>query len=233
MNPQEFVDQFNKAPPASAADLAKGMHLCYKNGAALLAEARTLRDSSPGRALALAILALEEIAKIFVLAEFVSRTLAGPIPGEEIRKALRSHRVKQLVFALYGTHVKSPILSYETEIPAGLVPLLDRFKQLSLYVDLTTHGFLDPGEFGRDNIEWVDWLIAAVTERLDSLYELHSTEEASTVVVQSMLDLLRKAASAVRTAGGLESSQAEDAVKGALREFLAARRAALERGDEE
>jgi AbiV family abortive infection protein len=187
MTPEAFLRQLDEVGTATPDDLARGMHLSYENAYRLLRDAAKLLKASPERALALAILAMEEAGKIFVLFNAAVTSNGIPVPWAEIRKAIRKHGTKQQLLAAYGQGLPtigvrlpedSP-LRYETPIPGGLVALLDRFKQLCLYVDFTSVGFIAPKSFGAANREWARWAIQVTRERLRSLKPIHGTARGS------------------------------------------------------
>lgn len=55
--------------PLTDAEIARGAHFCYLNARRLLEDARVLADRSPGHALSLTVLALEELGKVPLLFE--------------------------------------------------------------------------------------------------------------------------------------------------------------------
>lgn len=192
------------------------MHLCFRNAASLLQDARLLRPTRPERAISLAVLALEETGKIFMLC-----SLAGEIAGQatswrKVKRKLTSHRRKQRLFGVYGSAVLSEFAKssgkklYEQPVPPGLSPLLNRMKQLGFYVDWIDGAFYSPAQMGEQNAQWADWLIPAVEERLSSIESMHATEETSVWV----------AAKAAGLSGKLRQASTVDEVKQVLRKFV-------------
>ena len=57
----------------SLDELGRGMHLCYLNARDLVEDAEVLLNRRPGRALSLAILAWEELAKILIFGNAASK----------------------------------------------------------------------------------------------------------------------------------------------------------------
>lgn len=213
MNQLDLLEVLKPPAEVSSEELAVGMHKCFANAGTLLEDARLLLERSPGRALSLAILALEETAKIFILCE-----LAVPAPtvvGSKVRSAIASHARKQYVLASYGRHVLGN--PYEVDIPLGLVAHLDRLKQLGFYVDITTQGFLSPQTLGEQNRDWAVWAIEAAQERLDSIAQFHETPEASATFVRRGT-LMRELVGRIQAAGGPDSPQATEVVEEFLRE---------------
>lgn len=213
---ENFLAKF-RGGEVNCTELGRAMHLCYQNACSLVEDATILAKSSPGRALSLAIIALEEIAKIFLLCEAAADAYQKPIEWSEVSSKFLSHKRKQEVFAMYGKTILEKLgKGYEMEFPFGLPPLLDKLKQLGLYVDHFDDGFVDPLWFGNANISWVHWAIALAKERLDSISGLHSTEEASIALAQRVGFLKQ----------GLMSAKSEDDVKafvtGTFQEFLRA-----------
>ena len=188
---KNFLAGFNRGK-LGPEELGRGMHLCFINARALVEDAEVLLPKSPGRALSLAILALEEIGKIFLLCNAAAKALTGPVTWERINRKLRSHQHKQKVFATYGHTLLDKLgYSYEIDLPSGLVPLLDRMKQLGLYVDCFEGKFVAPEEFGRDNVEWSKWVLSLAKERLKSLAPLHSSKGSSIQVAKAAGTLLK------------------------------------------
>ena len=180
-------------------EIGRGMHKSFRNARALVEDAELLLECRPARALSLAVLAVEETAKVFLLTNAAAAAASAPVPWKEVERHLdlRSHQAKQQVFAAYGSAVLERIYEgegktlYEEDVPGGLAPLLDWFKQLGFYVDVAEGRFVSPDEFGAENREWADWLIRAVRERLDSIEQMHGTEESSIHVAKRAADLAR------------------------------------------
>lgn len=199
-------------------EIGRGMHKSFRNAHSLIEDANLLLESRPGRALSLAVLSLEETAKVFLLANAAAKAANGPLRWREVERhlELRSHQAKQQVFAAYGRRVLARIYQaqgkelYKHELPGELTPLLDRLKQLGFYVDVADGRFVSPDEFGAENREWAEWLIGAVRERLDSIEHLHATEDSSVRVARRSVDLARI----------LTSAKNESELREALKSFI-------------
>jgi AbiV family abortive infection protein len=187
MNLKEFLKTI-RTGQLSVDEIGRGMHKNFKNATELIEDADLLLEHRPERAISLAVLALEEIAKIILLANAAARAAKTPVTWKEIEDDLnlRSHKHKQAVFAVYGSAILDKLASvegkgtyYEQMVPGGLGPLLDYMKQLGFYVDIANGQFISPAEFGADNSEWASWLIAVAKERLITFEPLHGTEERS------------------------------------------------------
>ena len=105
--------------------------------------------------------------------------------------------MKQETVAGYGGAVLDRLLSereegeryYDAEFPAGAARILDMLKQLCLYVDFIRGRFSLPTEIGRDNMEWVNWVMEIARERLESVRRMHATEESSKAVARRAAEL--------------------------------------------
>jgi AbiV family abortive infection protein len=180
------------------------MHLCFTNATELLEDAQTLAATRPARALSLAILALEEFGEIVLLCNVAAELGLGPLSWREAerRYALRSHAVKHETVAGYGAAIldrlgpkgDGPERYYEAEFPVGAAQLLDMLKRLCLYVDFIRGRFSLPSEIGRENIEWVNWVMEVARERLESLRRMHATEASSKAVARRAAELAQKLA---------------------------------------
>ena len=174
----------------SVDEIGCGMHKCFINACELIQDAELLLEPRPGRALSLAVLAIEEIAKTVLLANAAARAAKTPLSWKDLEEDLdlRSHKHKQAVFAAYGEALLNKIQEegtwYEQKVPGGLSPLLDYMKQLGFYVDVANGKFISPGEFGSDNKVWAEWLISVAKERLTSFNKLHRTQDGSVKVAR-------------------------------------------------
>ena len=107
------------------------MHLAFLNATGLVEDAELLRERRPGRALSLAVLALEETAKIFLLADAAGLSDGKPLSWNQLEQhfKLRSHIAKQHVFAAYGSKILKRLFDadgknvYESDVPAAIAPL--------------------------------------------------------------------------------------------------------------
>jgi AbiV family abortive infection protein len=201
------------------------MHRAYRNARDLAEDAQLLLKQRPARAISLAVLALEETAKIFLLAESIPTAAAGPVSWSEIerKRGLRSHKEKQGAFSGYGKSILSESYAaagkrlYKTEMPEGIAPLLDWLKQMGCYVDVVKGRFISPEEIGVENRGWARWLIAAATDRLDSIEHFHETEARSIEVAKGIEklsqlgtaeDLLEAVQKALKNSRGQKSDNA-------------------------
>jgi AbiV family abortive infection protein len=218
MNLDEFLRTI-RTGQLSVDEIGKGMHKSFRNATGLLEDADLLFEHRPERSLSLAVLALEEIAKIVLLANAAARAARSTVTWKEIEDDLniRSHKHKQVVFAAYGSAILDRLASkdrreshYERVVPGGIGPLLDYMKQLGFYVDVANGHFISPTEFGVDNREWAAWLIAAAKERLKGFEVLHGTEERS----------IRVAREAAEFASAISGAVDEDQLRNRIREFL-------------
>jgi AbiV family abortive infection protein len=189
---ETFLKEIGHGEP-STDECGRGMHLCFRNAEALLNDAQMLKGSGSPRALSLAVLALEEIGKIFLLCEAAAKSGAKPTFWSNVqRRFFGSHQKKQSVFASYGSSLLSEMKGdgkpyYEVEFPAGAVPLVDKFKQWAFYVDFVDGAFQAPEKFAGDNEEWTEWILAVAAERLESIRPMHITEETSISVARGAL----------------------------------------------
>jgi AbiV family abortive infection protein len=218
MNVQEFLRTI-RSGQLSVDEIGRGMHKSFKNANELIEDAELLLSRRPARAMSLAVLAIEEIAKAILLANAAARAASSSVSWEEIQKELdlRSHRHKQAIFAAYGRAILDKLASanaketyYEQTVPEGIEPLLDYMKQLGFYVDVANGQFMSPTEFGSDNREWVEWLIAAAKERIKSFEKLHGTEDKS----------VRVARKAAEFAAFISEATDEEQLKEKIREFI-------------
>jgi AbiV family abortive infection protein len=176
----------------------------------------TLLEPRPGRALSLAVLAIEEIAKVILLANAAARAAKATLSWKDLQEDLdlRSHKHKQAVFAAYGETLLNKISEkatwYDQKLPGGLTPLLDFMKQLGFYVDVANGQFISPSEFGSDNKAWAEWLISVAKERLISFSKLHGTKEGS----------IRVARNAAEFAKLIYEAADEKQLKEKIREFI-------------
>jgi AbiV family abortive infection protein len=192
MRLNQLLSQFDEGR-LDTEEIGRGMHLCFKNAEALIEDARFLREKRPARSIGLAVLAMEEIGKIFLLCAAAGRSADDPVEWAVIRRefSLFSHQEKQGVFAAYGSAFLVEWMRdkgeelYKESVPGGIIPLLDRMKQLGFYVDSFQGAFVSPEEFGIANAKWADWLIRVASERIDSIRRLHRSEQDSVAVAKA------------------------------------------------
>ena len=207
----------------SVDEIGRGMHKAYVNARGLVEDAEVLLDARPARSISLAVLAMEEIGKVVLLAEAAAQASAQPVEWRALRKDLDllCHAQKQAVFAGYGKAILDRLATtrgkpthYCEDVPAGIGPLLDWMKQMGFYTDAVQGQFISPDEFGRDNAEWAQWLVSVARERVDSFEALHETE-ASSVRVARMATEASACIDEVRTAETEE--EARDAIRALVR----------------
>ena len=198
-----------RASPERALSLdeaAAGTTSCFWNASALLDEARLLAqvDRYP-RAVALTVLALEELGKIPDLHDTaataqVSGSADGWLP---FWKRFRSHKSKQHRIAAYGkVHLSDSSRQsfvnegpYENFLPDDLGRLLDLLKQRSFYVDFYGGAFVPPRDIALDLREVTDELHALALERLDSFAQLHASVSRSRQFLEHGIKLVTTGAS--------------------------------------
>jgi AbiV family abortive infection protein len=194
MNLKELL-RTSRTGQLSVEEIGRGMHKSFKNASELIEDADLLISHRPARAISLAVLALEEIAKVILLANAAARAATSAVSWKDIEDDLnlRSHNHKQTVFAAYGSLILNKMdldecksTYYGEIVPQNLTPLLDCMKQCGFYVDNAFGQFISPTEFGDENREWADWLITVVKERLKSFEPLHETEEKSIIFAQQV-----------------------------------------------
>lgn len=183
----------------SVDEIGRGMHKSFINASELIEDADIMLVHRPERAISLAVLALEEIAKMILLANAAARASKFMVTWKEIEDDLnlRSHKHKQAIFAAYGSAILNKLAStegnksyYEQMVPGGIELLLDYMKQLGFYVDVANGQFISPKEFGADNREWADWLISVAKERLKKFELLHGTEDRSLIVARKAAEFV-------------------------------------------
>ena len=186
MKINEFVKKI-RTGQLSGEEIGRGMHKSFKNACELIEDAEMLLPKSPGRAISLAVLALEETAKTILLTNAAAKAAVSPILWKDVEKELklRSHAHKQAVFSAYGKALLDRLASEnedvftDSSLPGGIGPLLDFMKQLGFYVDVANGQFISPAEFGSQNVKWAEWLINIVKKRLSRFEKLHGTEDGS------------------------------------------------------
>lgn len=168
------------------------MHLCYMNAQALADEAKLLKENSHfARALSLTILALEELGKIPIICDMI---LYRADDNEAWRKSwgkFQSHKFKLGVWTIYGKRLLRLLdKDYETELPSGIEPLADKFKQLGFYTNFFKDQFILPEDFAKDNTEWLEFFSAILDERLASFERLHGSLENSERFTDEAIELI-------------------------------------------
>ncbi len=146
---KEFLRKFDNGP-VTDEEVARGMHLSYKNSQRLAREARFLSwTGSPDRAMALAVLGLEELGRIPLLLNAVFLEEHDTEAWRVLWKKLRSHPSKQAVWSAYGRILEKSSSEdakfFSDRYPHGLEPLLDKFKQCGFYVSYFDGRFMEAG----------------------------------------------------------------------------------------
>jgi len=181
MSMKEFISGFS-GKPLDKKQIAKGMHLCYMNARALRDEAILLKQNNHhARALSLIILGLEELGKIPMFCNMILLRADEVEAWRKPWKELQSHKVKLGVWTTYGKRVLSVLgKGYEVELPSGIEPLVDKFKQLGFYVTFFKGQFLYPENVAEDNHDWFEYFQGILDERIKSFEPLHGSLEKST-----------------------------------------------------
>lgn len=196
--------------------IAMGLHSCYCNARDLFEDARVLlKNRRTARAFGLCVLCLEELAKIPVLLNAVLLKGKQQKNWRKFWRELRSHKLKQNLWSIYG---KSPVLPesrrkqyYKHSYPKRLPPL-ERFKQLSFYVDFLGRGTpMIPTIFFEHMKGLVGLVFKMAEDRLDAFRPLHSELDQSRQAValasriefvglseEQQIDLLFSAIAAVK-----------------------------------
>ncbi|MCB9514782.1 MAG: AbiV family abortive infection protein [Candidatus Latescibacteria bacterium] len=234
MTPEEFMSRM-RSGEFDWQEIGRGMHKAFCNAESLLEDAEYFLKHKPGRAISLAVLAAEEIAKVFLLAEVVLMAAAHPVPWDEAERSmkLRAHKAKLEVFAQYGDRILNRFFAeegttyYKESLPVGIAPLLDYFKQLGLYVNPAEDRFISPEEFGRDNPELAETLVTAARERLESIRKMHSSEKQSIAMAGILVELLKEYARTMVASGDVDAAAMREIVK----KGMAVARTAMEEGD--
>lgn len=187
---KQLIDRRSWRKPLQADEIARGAHLCWSNAVSLLAEARLLATNShSARALALTVLALEELAKPPLLWELT------PDDGEDKwrdfwTEQFSRHSPKQQVIGQYGQFLETMGSSvFDLSLGSSTIQVLDRLKQWGFYVDCIDGAFQSPEELARQLPALLDSLFAAAEERADSFAQFHSTAGMSTRAYKERLSV--------------------------------------------
>lgn len=142
-----------KLTPAAISD---GMNAAARNAKDLVEDAKVLLDNGRySRALALAILSIEESGKISVLRGLATATSESEL--KEQWKKFRSHRAKNVQWILVDLGLKGarkledlkPIFDEDSDHPE----VLDQLKQASLYTDYSENGkWMEPNSVVDENL---------------------------------------------------------------------------------
>lgn len=173
--------------------IALGMHLCFCNAQELLEEAELLeKNGKYARAFSFAILSLEELAKVPMLANTLLYSKSAQIKWKSFWTSFTTHADKQLIWSMYGGFLKKVgITICEDKYPSGLQPLLEKFKQLGFYVNFFDNEFVKPNDFAKDNPEWIKWIFEITRKRINDFSRLHSSLDDSKRVVKLGKDIIR------------------------------------------
>lgn len=136
----------NKAGSISAAQAVEGMQASLRNAEALLEEAQVLSNAGhPARAVALAILAYEELGKLAKLANVNHYAQSGRMGAWW--KAFRSHNYKiasQDLLTLCIILEKMDQSLIEPVVVGDTAKFLNRIKMKAIYTDLQDNSFVCP-----------------------------------------------------------------------------------------
>jgi AbiV family abortive infection protein len=161
------------------------MHACYSNAASLLEDSRLLAThGSTARALSLAVLALEDLAKVPLL---YGMAFIGPDAArwKKYWGDFAQHKIKQERMTQYGGLLASAgNPPYSVPITPAMLSCLDTLKQSGFYVDCVDGQFISPNISNPDVAVVLDYVFGAVEERVDSFAPLHATVEASEAFLQ-------------------------------------------------
>ena len=104
MDVRQFLAQFDEGE-ITVEEVGRGMHVSFLNARSLVEDAELLLERRPARALSLAVLAMEETAKIFTLCTAAAMAYDGSVEWARARRKLDllSHEAKQAVFAGYAS----------------------------------------------------------------------------------------------------------------------------------
>jgi AbiV family abortive infection protein len=129
--------------------------------------------------LSLAVLALEDLAKVPLL---YSMAFIGPDASrwKKYWGDFTQHKIKQERMTQYGGLLASAGNSpYGVPITPAMVSCLDTLKQSGFYVDCVDGQFVSPEDLTTDMKDVLDYVFAAVEERVDSFAQMHATQESS------------------------------------------------------
>ena len=181
-----------------ATVVAEALTSYFRNGRALIDDARFMvANDRWSRAASIAVLSLEELAKVPMLANaYMQHEYGGATDAwKGFWKALSKHRDKQKHILTYGSLLKDRIESdgpihrwlYRFSPPEDLFEHLDAFKQAEFYVDLRLDGVHAPNA-GSEVRDTTDFLLAVAQERCDSFESWHVTSRRSLDFLQRSYD---------------------------------------------
>lgn len=218
----EYTKGNNPRKALNIDDMAKGLTAFYLNASALLDDSWFLAESGRlPRAVALLVLAIEELAKIPKLHDhYISLSLQNlpkkelTKPWQDFWKAFSRHGEKQKTIKNYGKGLRdrekgvfiNQHVPYSEFLNEETSEKLDRLKQRCLYVDYIDSGFIEPSKVS--SMALFDELYTFALERLYSFGALHGTECRSKNMLESALAFIEKT-----TSDSLTQEEFEVAVK--------------------
>lgn len=222
---KNIVDSYtqgsNPRRPLNIEETANGLTAFYLNASNLLDDSWYLfeRDSIP-RAVALLILAIEELAKIPKLYDHYISLSAQKLskkdttqPWQEFWKSFSKHSEKQRTIENYGkilrkmdneSKLHNQHTPYFTFLSEDISKKLDCLKQRCFYVDYIESGFVEPSKICK--IELYDELYTFTLERLYSFGALHGTKNRSKHMLESAQNFIDIICSNNLTQAQLEES---------------------------
>jgi AbiV family abortive infection protein len=179
----------------SDEQIAVGLNLCFLNADSLRIEAQLLYDNGfKARAFALAVLALEELAKIPLLFNGLKlRRILGADPRQFWRE-IRRHTHKHGVWTAYGSILAAAndrdAQYFNEKLPPDLGNSLDEAKQRCIYTEFRAEHFEDPTGFEAANPGLWPWLIRLLDNRLTPFRHLHGELALSQFAVANYVRML-------------------------------------------
>lgn len=170
--------------------IAEGMTACFTNAEHLLLESRLLLGGGHvARAVALAVIGIEELGKIPDLHDTYAGIVLGDDPASSWKsfwRRFRHHKAKQRTMGQYGSKLENEH-GISREVYSHLVnwwgeddyAKLDELKQSCLYVDFVQSRFLLPDRYEEDLTIGMDELLTFGEERLDLFAARHRTHLGS------------------------------------------------------
>lgn len=172
--------------PLTDTQIATAAHLCFKNAEKLEIDARLLEENgSEERAIALLVLALEELAKIPLVFEALRFAPEQTKAWRWFWRAFRNHSYKQGVWSHYGKMLEkgnaTDAEAFSNRYPRGTD--IDQVKQRGFYVSFIDGNFQSPAEFAKSNGDVLPWLRGLLSGKLDSFRRLHGEMELSRAMI--------------------------------------------------
>ncbi len=163
---RNFLEQFKGK--LTDEQVATGAHFCFMNAKELFEEANILKEHGKyARALSLAILSLEELGKVIILPSVLSINKNDDSAWAKFWKDFRNHKGKQYAWAWYSQLLeKLGKDDLKDRLMPGMEPMIDKIKQLGLYVDYADTNFIKPANFIRSNPSWLGWILDFAEKRL-------------------------------------------------------------------